>query len=55
MGRMLTVMGVFSDPRHGGNRDHVGARIHGIDHRPAYQPPFGWYDAEEARLRGDSR
>ena len=49
MGRMLTVIGVFGDPRHGGNRDHVGERILGIEHKPAYQPPFGWYDAEEAR------
>ena len=49
MGRMLTVIGVFGDPRHGGNRDHVGERILGIEHKPAYQPPFGWYDAGSAR------
>ena len=49
MGRMLTVMGVFADPGYGGNRDHAGARILGIVHQPAYQPPFGWYDAEEAK------
>ena len=49
MGRMLTVMGVFSDPSYGGNRDHAGARILGIAHQPSYQPPFGWYDAEEAK------
>ena len=47
MGRMLTVMGVFADPAYGGNRDHAGTRILGIEHRPAYQPPFGWYDAQE--------
>jgi gluconate 2-dehydrogenase gamma chain len=51
MGRMLTVIGVFADSRHGGNRDHVGERILGIEHKPAYQPPFGWYDAEERRKR----
>ncbi len=49
MGRMLTVMGVFADPGYGGNRDHAGARILGIEHQPSYQPPFGWYDAEEAK------
>jgi gluconate 2-dehydrogenase gamma chain len=49
MGRMLTVMGVFADPSYGGNRDHAGARILGIEHQPSYQPPFGWYDAEEAK------
>lgn len=50
--RMLSVMGVLADPRHGGNRDHVGATILGIEHRPSYQPPFGWYDAEAARSGG---
>ena len=49
MGRMLTLMGVFADPGYGGNRDHAGMRILGIEHRPAYQPPFGWYDAEAAK------
>jgi gluconate 2-dehydrogenase gamma chain len=52
MGRMLSVMGVLADPRHGGNRDHAGARIIGIQHQPSYQPPFGWYDADEARRTG---
>jgi len=47
--RMLSVMGVLADPRHGGNRDHVSTQILGIDHQPSYQPPFGYYDAEEAR------
>ena len=47
--RMLTVMGVFADPSYGGNRDHAGARILGIEHRPSFQPPFGWYDAEDAK------
>ena len=51
-GRMLSVMGVLADPRHGGNREHASARILGIQHQPAYQPPFGWYDAEEARRTG---
>ena len=49
MGRMLSVMGVLADPRHGGNRDHASSKILGIEHAPSYQPPFGWYDAEEAR------
>ncbi len=52
MGRMLSVMGVLADPRHGGNRDHASERILGIQHQPSYQPPFGWYDAEEARRSG---
>ena len=51
MGRMLTVMGVFADPGYGGNRDHAGARILGMEHQPSYQPPFGWYDADAATRR----
>ncbi|HSL72350.1 MAG TPA: gluconate 2-dehydrogenase subunit 3 family protein [Longimicrobiales bacterium] len=45
--RMLAVMGVFADPSYGGNREHSAERILGIEHRPSYQPPFGYYDAEE--------
>ena len=54
MGRMLSVMGVLADPGHGGNRDEVGLKILGIEHRPSYQPPFGWYDADEARQGRES-
>ena len=53
--RMLTVMGVLADPRHGGNRDHAAEKILGIEHAPSYQPPFGWYDADEARRTGGGR
>jgi gluconate 2-dehydrogenase gamma chain len=51
-GRMLSIMGVLADPRHGGNRDGASAKILGIEHRASYQPPFGWYDAEQADARG---
>jgi gluconate 2-dehydrogenase gamma chain len=54
-GRMLSIMGVLADPRHGGNRDGAAMKILGIEHRPSYQPPFGWYDAEAARQGGESR
>lgn len=43
--RMLTVMGVFADPVHGGNRGGAGWSILAIDHAAAYEPPFGHYDA----------
>ena len=51
IGRMLTVLGTFSDPGHGGNRDHVGFALLEMEHAPAYQPPFGWYDEQLARGR----
>lgn len=46
--RMLVVMGMFGDPMHGGNRDGVGWDLLGMEHAPAYEPPFGHYDAEAA-------
>lgn len=48
--RLLTVAGTFSDPGHGGNRDHAGFALLQIEHAPAYQPPFGWYDEEHGRI-----
>ena len=44
--RMLTVAGTFSDPSHGGNRDHVGFTLLQMEHAPAFSPPFGWYDEQ---------
>jgi gluconate 2-dehydrogenase gamma chain len=49
MARLLTVAGVFADPSYGGNRNHAGATILGMEHTATYQPPFGWYDAEYAK------
>lgn len=46
--RMVTVMGVFSDPSYGGNRDGVGWKLLRMEHAQAFQPPFGHYDAEAA-------
>lgn len=43
----LTMFGMFSMPTHGGNRDHVGWQMIGFDHRHAWMPPFGHYDAGE--------
>lgn len=44
--RMLTVAAVFSDPSWGGNRGGVGFDLLQIEHAPAHQPPFGYYDRE---------
>jgi gluconate 2-dehydrogenase gamma chain len=46
LSRMLTLLGVFSDPSYGGNKDGVGWEILKMEHHPVYQPPFGHYDAE---------
>ncbi|HEY7236133.1 MAG TPA: gluconate 2-dehydrogenase subunit 3 family protein [Gemmatimonadaceae bacterium] len=43
--RTLIVIGTFADPWHDGNANGVGWSMIGIDHRPSYRSPFGWYDA----------
>jgi gluconate 2-dehydrogenase gamma chain len=45
MVRFLTLAGMFSLPEYGGNRDHLGWKLIGFDHRHAWSPPFGYYDA----------
>lgn len=44
--RFLTLAGMFTLPEYGGNRDLVGWDLIGFDHRHAWQPPFGYYDAD---------
>lgn len=43
--RFLTIAGMFALPSHGGNRDQVGWKLIGFDHRHVWAPPFGHYDA----------
>ncbi len=42
--RFLTIAGLLAMPTHGGNRDHVGWKMIGFEHRHAWTPPFGHYD-----------
>ncbi|HTE47088.1 MAG TPA: gluconate 2-dehydrogenase subunit 3 family protein [Gemmatimonadaceae bacterium] len=44
--RTLVVMGTFADPSYGGNRGSVGSSLLGIEHRPSFTAPFGWYDGQ---------
>jgi gluconate 2-dehydrogenase gamma chain len=44
--RFATVLGFFSDPKHGGNRDQIGWKLIEFDNAGMYEPPFGYYDAE---------
>jgi gluconate 2-dehydrogenase gamma chain len=43
--RFSTIVGMFALPSWGGNRDHAGWTMLGMEHQPAYQAPFGYYDA----------
>ncbi|MEX0962733.1 MAG: gluconate 2-dehydrogenase subunit 3 family protein [Pseudohongiellaceae bacterium] len=50
--RFLTIAGMFSLPEYGGNRDKVGYELIGFVDQHAWQPPFGFYDADYAE-RGE--
>jgi gluconate 2-dehydrogenase gamma chain len=43
--RFDTLVGTFALPSWGGNRDFAGWRILGVEHKPFFQAPFGYYDA----------
>ncbi|HWW31081.1 MAG TPA: gluconate 2-dehydrogenase subunit 3 family protein [Steroidobacteraceae bacterium] len=44
--RMLTVLGMFSSPKYGGNYQGSGWKMMGFVDQHAFAPPFGYYDAE---------
>jgi gluconate 2-dehydrogenase gamma chain len=44
--RLLTLLGMFSLPAYGGNRDGVGWRLLGFEDAHIFRPPFGYYDRE---------
>jgi len=41
-----TVAACFADPKYGGNFEETGFKLIGLEHHGAYQPPFGYYDAQ---------
>jgi hypothetical protein len=45
----MVVFGAFAAPARGGNRDKAGWAMLGYDDRMAWQPPFGFYDAQAAQ------
>ena len=44
--RLLTLLGMFSMPAYGGNRDGVGWKLIGFEDQHVFQPPFGYYDRD---------
>jgi Gluconate 2-dehydrogenase subunit 3 len=42
--RTLTLIGMFSSPSHGGNRNGAGWALIGFEDHHIFQPPFGYYD-----------
>jgi gluconate 2-dehydrogenase gamma chain len=46
--RTLTLLGMFSAPKYGGNFQGSGWRMMGFADQHAFTPPFGYYDREYA-------
>jgi hypothetical protein len=44
--RLLTVLGMFTAPEYGGNRDGLGWKLIGFQDQHAFAPPFGYYDRD---------
>jgi gluconate 2-dehydrogenase gamma chain len=47
--RFDTIIGTFAVPDYGGNRNHAGWQMLGLEHQPRFEPPFGYYDASVNR------
>jgi gluconate 2-dehydrogenase gamma chain len=43
--RLLTLLGMFSSPKYGGNYNEVGWKMLGFVDAHVFSPPFGYYDA----------
>ena len=44
--RLFTLLGMFSRPEYGGNRNGVGWKLIGFEDRHVFRPPFGYYDRD---------
>ena len=44
--RQLTILGMFTSPAYGGNRDGLGWKLLGFVDQHAFVPPFGYYDRD---------
>lgn len=49
--RLHAIMGFLANPEYGGNHDKVGWKVIGFSDEHAFQPPFGYYDAEVKKER----
>lgn len=43
---LLTLLGMFTLPTYGGNRDRIGWKLIGFEDTHAFYPPFGYYDRD---------
>ncbi len=53
--RTHTVLGFLGNPSYGGNRGKTGWHQIGFEDRMAWEPPFGYYDAEANHQQANQR
>lgn len=53
MTHLLTLLGMFSMPGYGGNRNGAGWTLIGLEDRHVFQPPFGYYDRDYPGFAAD--
>lgn len=51
--RLLTLLGMFTLPEYGGNRDGAGWKLIGFEDRHVFHPPFGYYDRDYPGFAAD--
>jgi gluconate 2-dehydrogenase gamma chain len=44
--RLLTLCGMLSMQKYGGNRDGIGWKLLGFEDQHVFEPPFGYYDRD---------
>jgi gluconate 2-dehydrogenase gamma chain len=44
--RLLTLLGMLSMPKYGGNRDGAGWKMMGFEDKHVFETPFGYYDRD---------
>jgi gluconate 2-dehydrogenase gamma chain len=44
--RLLTLLGMFTMPAYGGNRNGIGWKLLGFEDQHVFMPPFGYYDRD---------
>jgi gluconate 2-dehydrogenase gamma chain len=44
--RLLTLLGMLSMPKYGGNRDGAGWKMMGFEDKHVFEAPFGYYDRD---------
>lgn len=45
--RFVTIAGLLTLPKYGGNKDYIGWDLVGQERTYEFTPPFGWYDRPE--------